>query len=265
MRLAVTTPADPSSAEAAAADEAAARHGLAHAARGRRPLREVAADAGAEGLLVLSARGAILWTPEGERTWAPGMGFLRLKRSLAAARKGPDRPTERDPMLEAAGIRPGDAVLDATLGLGADALVAAGACGPDGRVVACEASAALAAWVAEGLRRLPVEAAGRVEVRGSDHAALLATLPGGSFDVVLFDPMFRAPSASAPLFALVRACADPRPLAPEALLEARRVACRGVLVKDEWRGRELLRLGLRPLPSRRMPRILFGWADALGD
>ena len=264
MRLAVTTPADPSSAEAAAAGEAAARHGLAHAARGRRPLREVAADAGAEGLLVLSARGAILWTPEGERSWAPGMGFLRLKRTLAAARGGPDRPTERDPMLEAAGIRPGDAVLDATLGLGADALVAAGACGPDGRVLACEASGALAAWVAEGLRRLPVEAAGRVEVRAADHAALLATLPGGSFDVVLFDPMFRHARAEPGQFDVVRRLADPRPLQAETLMAARRVARRWVVVKDGAPGWDLARLGLAPLPSARGAHRYYARLPALG-
>jgi predicted O-methyltransferase YrrM len=179
------------------------------------------------------------------------MGFLRLKRSLAAARGGPDRPTERDPMLEAAGIRPGDAVLDATLGLGADALVAAGACGPGGRVLACEASAALAAWVAEGLRRLPVEAAGRVEVRAADHAALLAALPGGSFDVVLFDPMFRHARAEPGQFDVVRRLADPRPLQAETLLAARRVARRWVVVKDGAPGWDLARLGLTPLPSAR--------------
>ena len=41
-----------------------------------------------------------------------------------------------------------------------------------------------------------------------------------------------------------------------------RVARRGVLVKDAPPGNELVRLGLRPLPSRRSPRIVFGWAAA---
>jgi len=263
VRLAVTTPTDPSSAEAAAAAEAAARHGLQHAARGRRPLREVAAGAGADGLLVLSARGAILWTPAGERTWSAGMGLLRLKRTLSAARGGPARPTERDPMLEAAGVRPGDAVLDATLGLGADALVAAGACGPGGRVVACEGSAALAAWVAEGLRRLAVEAAGRIEVRAGDHAALLAALPAGSFDVVLFDPMFRHARAEPGQFDVVRRLADPRPLQPGTLQAARRVARRWVVVKDGAPGWDLARLGLTPLPSARGAHRYYARVPAL--
>ncbi|HXN83293.1 MAG TPA: hypothetical protein VN883_12530, partial [Myxococcales bacterium] len=84
-----------------------------------------------------------------------------------------------------------------------------------------------------------------------------------SFDVVLFDPMFRRAGEAAPLFDLVRTLAEHAPLRAEDLLEARRVARRGVLVKDAWPGAELARLRLTPLPSRRLPRIVFGWAPAL--
>src|SRR5512138_2034020 len=122
------------------------------------------------------------------------MGALRARRARERRRGGGDATT-RDTFLEAAGIEDGDAVLDCTLGLGADALVAAVAAGPRGRVVGVEASPALAAWVGEGLRRLDDEAAARIEVRAADHAALLAALPDRSFDVVVFDPMFRHPRA----------------------------------------------------------------------
>jgi len=176
---------------------------------------------------------------------------VRMRRALARRAGAAADPSERDPLLEAAEIRPGDLVLDATLGLGADALVAAAACGPAGRVVALEASGPLAAWVDEGLRRLEAEPARRIEVRAGDHAALLAGLPPASFDVVLFDPMFRHAREAPGGFDVVRRLADPRPLDPAALAAARRVARRWVLVKDGAPGWDLTRLGLTPLPSAR--------------
>ena len=250
VRLAITTPLRPSPAEEAEARAAAERHGLPFVARARRSAPEVLREAGADALLVLSPRSATLVVGGAERRWSPGMGALRARRARDRLRGGGDATT-RDTFLEAAGIEDGDAVLDCTLGLGADALVAAVAVGPRGRVVGVEASPALAAWVAEGLRRLGDDAAARVEVRAGDHAGLLAALPDRSFDVVVFDPMFRHARAEPAGFDLVRRLADPRPLSPEALARARRVARRWVLVKDGAPGWDLARLGLVPLPSAR--------------
>ena len=148
-------------------------------------------------------------------------------------------------------IRPGDLVVDATLGLGADALAVAAAAGPTGRVIGLEASPALAALVDEGLRRLDAEPARRIEVRVGDHLALLEGLPPRSHDVVLFDPMFRHARLAPDGFDLLRALADPRPLTLAALAAARRVARRWVVVKDGAPGWDLARLGLAPLASAR--------------
>jgi hypothetical protein len=247
VRLAITTPLRPSPAEEAEARAAASRHGLAYLRRENRPAARVAREAGVDALLVLGPRGAILADGAEARRWSPGMGALRAKR----VRRGGDDPTARDPFLDAAGLREGDLVLDCTVGLGADALVAAEAVGPRGRVVGIEASPALAAWVAEGLRRLPLEAAGRIEIRPGDHAGVLAALPERSFDVVLFDPMFRHARAGPGGFDLVRRLADARPLSAAALARARRIARRWVVVKDGAPGWDLTRLGLVPLPSAR--------------
>jgi hypothetical protein len=260
VRLAVTTPLHPSPAEEAEARAAAARHGLAYLPRGRRAARELAREAGADALLVLSARAAILSAGGEERRWSPGMGALRakrLRRGLAL-----HDPTARDPFLDAAGLREGDLVLDCTVGLGADALVAATAVGPGGRVVGLESSPALAAWVAEGLRRCGEEAAARIELRAEDHARALDALPDRSFDVVVFDPMFRHARAEPAGFDVVRRLADPRPLTPEALARARRVARRWVVVKDGAPGWDLTRLGLVPLPSSRGAHRYYARVDA---
>jgi hypothetical protein len=74
--------------------------------------------------------------------------------------------------------------------------------------------------------------------------------------------MFRHPRAATPGFALLRRLADSRPLAREALDRARRVARRGVLVKDGTPGWDLARLGVAPLPGRRGAERLYAWIAA---
>jgi len=251
VRLAVTTPLRPPPAEVEAALQAAQRYGLPYVAREGRALSRVTAEVGAEAALVLSTARAVLSAGGAEHAWSPGMGALRLKRHLDARAGRRSDPTARDPFLEAAGIVPGDEVLDCTAGLGADALVAAGAAGPGGRVVGLESSQALAAWTGEGLRRYAAEAARRVEVLHADHGAWLRAAPARAFDVVVFDPMFRHARAEPGGFDVVRRLSDPRPLDPAALAEARRVARRWVVVKDGAPGWDLARLGLTPLPSAR--------------
>ena len=253
MLLAVTTSL--ASAHEPQARAAAARHALPFARR-RPTLEATAREAGAGALLVLSPRRAALWLDGEERRWDPGMGLLRAKRLLEGER------STRDGFLEAAAILPGDAVLDCTLGLGADALVAAAAAGPEGRVVGLESSPALAALAAEGFARLDHPAARRVEVRRADAGAFLAAAPARSFDLVVFDPMFRHGRAEPPGFDLVRRLGDPRPLAPETLARARSVARRAVLVKDGTPGWDLARLGLAPLPSARGAHRLYARLDA---
>jgi 16S rRNA (guanine1516-N2)-methyltransferase len=237
------------------AEELAARFGLTAALRRGRTIPQLVSAAENGPVLVLGKARADLVCRGRMYRASVGMAFLRLVR----AQKG-----TVDPLVKAAGLRRGDFVLDATLGLGGDALVAAHATAAP--VVGLEASPVLAAFVAAALRRLPAAAhaaAALIEIRRADHRTVLKEMPARSVDVVLFDPMFRSAGEAGPLFELVRQLGDPAPLTGETMREARRVARRGVLVKDAPPGIELARLGIRPLPSRRSPRIVFGWADAL--
>lgn len=251
MRLAVTTALHPEPGEIDAVQRAAATYGWLAAVRGERSLAKVARECDVDALLVLSARRVTLWADGAERVWAPGMGELRLKRLLSGER------TTRDGLLEATQLRPGDAVLDATLGLGMDALVVAGAVGPLGTVVGLEASPVLAAMAAEGFPRHPSDAARRIAVVATDADLFLARTPPKSFDVVLFDPMFRQGQAQGGSFDLVREFGDGRPLTSERLALARRAARRWVVVKDGAPGADLARLGLTPLSSPRGARRLY--------
>jgi hypothetical protein len=251
MRCLVTTAPSGSFEEAR---ELSQRFGLEAQPRAERVVPElVEAAAGAPVLVLSKARADLVHRGRVFRA-SVGMGFLRLVR----ARQG-----ETDPLVRAANLRPGEDVLDATLGLAGDALIAAHA--TEARVVGLEANAVLAAFVTAGLRRLLVPgraAAGLIDVRCADHRQALREMPDRSVDVVLFDPMFRTAGEAGALFELVRELGDPAPLDADTLREARRVARRGVLVKDAPPGHELARLGLEPLPSRRSPRIVFGWAPA---
>lgn len=257
LRVGVTTALRPTQADRDAAEQVAARAGWRAAERRERPLATVAAACEVDVLLVLSARRVTLWFDGAERLWAAGMGELRLKRLLNGER------TTNDGMLNAAELRAGDAVLDATLGLGMDALVVAGAVGPDGSVTGLEASPVLAALTGEGLRRHPSEAAKRITVVASDADTFLAQAAPRSFDVVLFDPMFRQALAQSDGFDLVRAFGDARPLTLERLTRARRVARRWVVVKDGAPGLDLTRLGLTPLPGARAARRVYARVEAL--
>jgi hypothetical protein len=252
MRALVTTAPSGSPEEA---EELATRFGLVAEPRAGRLVPELLEVAQGAPVLVLGSRGAELF--EGSRAFRAsiGMGYLRFVR----ARSG-----TADPLVTAAGLRPGDRVLDATLGLAQDALVAAQVTGEP--VEGLEASPVLAAFVVAALRRLPGpaarDAAARIDVRCADHRAALRELPPKSFDVVLLDPMFRTAAEASPLFDLLRRHGEHDPLDTETVKEAQRVARRGVLVKDAAPGAELTRLDLVPLPSRRTARICFGWAPA---
>lgn len=192
----------------------------------------------------------------------PGMGLLRVRRFAEGERF--------DQLLKAAGVKEGDRVLDATFGFGQDALVLAAAVGDTGHVTAVEASPILTALALAGMPHWPSPCdaiSARIDLRNADHATFLAEADERSFDVVVFDPMFRHPKAAAPGFELLRSAADSTPLSIETVQRARRVARRLVVVKDAWPGRELERLGLEKLGVRpyRTTAFLFGVAAAIPE
>ena len=238
------------SGDPAEARELAGRFGLSFEPRAGRTL-----DRLPQPVLILAARRADLYADG--RSWRASAGMAHLR--VLRARRG-----EIDPLVAAAGLKPGDRVLDATLGLGGDALVASHATAT--KLVALEKNGLLGAFTQAGLRRLQEHAGepGRnIDVIHADHREWLRKQPDKSFDVVLFDPMFRKAGKDAgPFFEVLRAHADHDPLEQATLDEARRVARRGVLVKDAAPGFELERLGLKPQQTRRSAAIAFAWLVA---
>jgi len=209
----------------------------------------------AEAFLVFEREAVTLTDTHGAFAFSAGMAHLRRLR----LERG-----EGDTLVRLADLRPGDTVLDCTLGLGQDALVCARAVGPAGRVVGLEASLALYAVVSEGLDAYDVgPASTRVRAHHAEAGAWLKEQETGSFDVVLFDPMFEKPKKSQPAFEVLRRFAEHSPLTPETLAEARRVARRWVLVKAGRHGEDLQRLGLSSETSSRYTSLM--WARVAGS
>jgi len=180
----------------------------------------------ADAFLVRGGRGWALTDRHGTLTVTPGLAMLRIKRLQI----GMDMP---DQLVRHGELRPGDVVVDATLGLAQDARVMAHVLGPTGRVWGVESSKVIAALLHEGLKATPLPATSApLEVMHGQALQVLSGLPTGSVDVVLFDPMFDEAQGASPTFEQLRRFADPRPLDVAAVAEARRVARRWVLMKS---------------------------------
>ena len=212
-------------------------------------------------VLVVERRRLSLYVDGQALYYHPGMALQRLRRL---------RQGRVDPMVEAMALGAGDRVLDATLGLAADALVASAVVGPEGRVVGLERVPVLAVLVREGLRSYPwpdpelAAAAARIEVYAADHRGWLCQQPPGSFDVVYFDVMFERPLSGSAAMVAWRRVAFEGALEPQTVEEARRVARRCVVLKDRRDSTRLAQLKPPRLAGGRASRVVYGVWPARG-
>ena len=85
-----------------------------------------------DALLIAGKNGPQLYSPEGMLLYHPGLGKVRWQRVV--------QRKENDNFLTAMDLSPGQRVLDCTVGLAADALLASHAVGETGKIVGLEAS-----------------------------------------------------------------------------------------------------------------------------
>ena len=218
------------------------------------PLRGLLGQADA---LVVFGRDAVsLWDRAGHVRGSAGLGALRID--------GIEKGRTEDPLQKYGKLSAGERVLDATLGFGQDARVAARLVGPVGQVVGLESSLPLAVLAQATLARERRDRSAVIEVLHREAGEFLAGTAAGTFDVVLFDPMFGRALASQPGFDLLRRHANPAPLTPQLLADARRVARRLVLVKSARYTPALKALGLRPERASRSAPVVWARVPA-GD
>lgn len=246
--LIITTGLEPGEKTLAHADELAKIFELPLIPRRDASIAQLRRQYQDEAVLVVSAKGARLERPgQPAFFFHPNNAAFRIKR----LERG-----DTDIMLSVCQIHPGDDVLDATLGLGADAIVFAHATGTSGRVVGVESQTLIARMVADGMQHWQNGVASlegamrRVEVIAGHHLDVLRNLPDKSFDVVYFDPMFEATVDSSTGISGVRAYANTETLTGDAVREALRVARRRVVLKEGNEGRLHERFGFIPFRKR---------------
>jgi len=181
------------------------------------------------GLLVEEADSLVAhWRDGGQLAFHPGMAVPRIKQLKQGA---------VEMLCQVMALQPGDSVLDCTMGMANDALVAAFAVGAAGRVTALESSPVVYAVTSYGLRHWKTggwrleEAMARIAPYWCDYHSYLPQVQPGQYAVIYFDPMFERPVLRSSGIAPLRRVADYRAITQDVLEEARRLAGRRVVVK----------------------------------
>lgn len=217
--------------------------------------------------LTISRQGVFLKHRGEILSFHPSMALIRLINLL---RGGSDR------YLEATQLKDGDSLIDATLGIGTDALIGAWAVGETGNILALEQSPILAAIVKDGLNHFTelvpkaknkdkqaawdalTNAAQRIEVRWGEHLASLRHIPTRSVDVVYFDPMFRDTLKQSDSILPLHQWSDHNPIDQAAIFEACRIARNRVVLKERKNSLEFRRLGFDILLGGRYSPVDYG-------
>ncbi len=184
----------------------------------------------------------------------PNSAMFRVKRVIRG---------EPDPFITAAQIQPGMSLLDCTLGLASDSIVASVVVGQTGRVVGIEGNEYMSFLVKNGLQawhsgsEIMNAAMRKIEVRHAQHLDFLLSQPSSSFDIVYFDPMFEEILDSSTGIKGLRNIAVYTSLTEEVMREALRVARKRVVLKDHWKSTRFNQFGFT-VYKRKTAKFHFG-------
>ncbi|MBQ0139577.1 MAG: class I SAM-dependent methyltransferase [Kurthia sp.] len=164
----------------------------------------------------------------------PSSAAFRIKRLVRG---------ELDTFIQSANLQAGDSLLDCTLGLATDSMIAAEVVGDTGRVVGCEANANVAFIVKQGLKEYDFEAENlpqlsrmrNIEVVSENAVDYLKKQPDNSFDVVYLDPMFEEVIEESKNFKPLRQAGVHDEVSNEWIEQAKRVAKKRVVLKAHFR------------------------------
>ncbi|WP_028391474.1 class I SAM-dependent methyltransferase [Bacillus cihuensis] len=177
----------------------------------------------------------------------PNIAMIRIKRMMNG---------EDDPYITAARIEKGSSILDCTLGLGSDAIIASYVSGACGEIRAIEENSIISFIVKEGLLQwesgieLMDAAMKRIQIETGNHHEVLKKLPDNSFDVVYFDPMFEERIEESEGINGLAQFASYNDLQLETIEQAKRVAKNRVVLKDHFRSKRFEKLGFTTIKRK---------------
>lgn len=187
----------------------------------------------------------------------PNSAMFRIKRLLRG---------EHDSFVDAAQLAKGMTILDCTLGLASDAIVASFMVGREGKVTGIEGQKYLAYIVQEGLRtwdsglREMNEAMERIGVIHSTSLAYLKSQEDESADCVYFDPMFEESILGSLGIKALGQFAMHDDLYEETMMEALRVAKFRVILKDHYKSSRFEKYGFT-VHRRQNAKFHFGFIE----
>lgn len=260
-KFVVTTSHRPVSGQPALARQLAAEFHVPFVERNDQSLEVLMEKLRVEGIIVVSSRRVSYVSGGKEFFFHPGLARLRIKELKYG---------KTDQMIEAMSLQSGDSVLDCTLGLGSDAIVASFIVGEGGKVTGLESSPVIASLVNRGLKAYPEEeeditrAMRRMEVIHANHRDYLAGLPPRSVDVIYFDPMFRSPRRHSPAMNAMRSLTTSDPVDRESIQLAKRAALKRVVMKERRGSPEFQRLGFTEICGGRYAPVVYGVMDRQG-
>ena len=184
----------------------------------------------------------------------PNMAAIRMKR----IERG-----ESDPFLSITGLREGMTLLDCTMGMAADAWVAAFAVEESGRVTGLEVNPYIHFIMDEGRRHYTEsgavykDALKRIDMVQADYHDFLRDSKDDSYDVVYLDPMFTETVEESMGMSGLRGFASYQDVQKEAIMNAKRVARKRVVLKDHFRSHRFEKYGFT-VEKRKSAKFHYG-------
>ncbi|KOP83138.1 class I SAM-dependent methyltransferase [Cytobacillus solani] len=184
----------------------------------------------------------------------PNSAMFRVKRLM----KG-----EHDPFVDAARLHAGKTLLDCTLGLASDSIVASFIIGREGKVTGIEGNPYLGYIVKNGLQSWVSgiqevdQAMKRIQVKNNMTLPFLKSIPDQSYDCVYFDPMFEEHILESDGIKALSRFAIYEEMTEQVIEEAKRVAKECVVLKDHFRSPRFERFNFH-VHKRKTAKFHFG-------
>lgn len=229
--------------------------GLPYVERKKRTIKQLQAIYEKPCIVIGKARTELYGTGDDKPLFFhPNMAAIRMKR----IERG-----EADPFLAITGLHEGMSLLDCTMGMAADAWVAAFAAGEAGRVTGLEVNPYIHFIMSEGRRHYEEggsrykDALNRINMVQADYSDFLREAETDSYDVVYLDPMFTETVEESASMSGLRGFASYQDVPEEAIMHAKRVAKKRVVMKDHFRSHRFEKFGFT-VHKRKSAKFHYG-------